>query len=175
MRLQILAPSAAALLVFAGCQENTGPREPLPTFRVQATILETNTCSVNALGKSYSSIGQIRGDVPSQFIGTRADLAYHGFGCWVATDGGDGDLVVIFSGSHFGKALEPGTYPLRKELLPDTPVGYASVSFRPSSLENGHRLRTLDTSVGSVVVEATPTGGRTIRVDVEAVEWGPIF
>ena len=171
--MRAIFPLVAVIALAAGCKEQTGPVES-PTYRITATVTEDNKCTVNALGKSYSSIGQVRGDVPSKFVGTLSDKTYHGFGCWVAADQGDGDLIVLFSGNNFGKPLKAGTYPLKLELLDDTPPNFASVNFRPSEF-GADRLRTRDGAVGSVTVTETPAGGRTITVDVEAVRWGPIF
>jgi len=173
MRYSLLA-SASVILAISACQESAAP-EPPPTFRLTATVTDANTCSVTTMEKSFSSIGQIRGDVPTKFIGTVAEKSYHGMGCWVATEGGDGDLIVLFSGNNFGKPLAVGTYPLRREVLDDTPLGFASVTFRSSQLLGGDKMRTMDNAVGSVVVEATPSGGRLIRVDVEVVRWGSTF
>lgn len=174
MRYQIFAASAA-LLGAIGCVEKvTAPENVTPPVRLTATITEANVCTVNVLNTAYQSIGQIRGDVPSKFIGTVADKSYHGFGCWVATSGGDGDLIVLFSGNNLGKPLAVGTYTLSNEVLDDTPAMRAQVVFRPSAL-GGDKLRTLDNSAGSVVVEATPTGGRIIRVNADVVRWGAAF
>lgn len=171
MRHPLLA-IPAALLVISACKESVAPEAPL--VRILATVTEANTCAVTTLGKSYSSVGQIKGDVPARFVGTLAGEPYHGFACWVSTSGGDGSLTVIFSGNNIGKPLAPGTYSLRQDLLFDTPPGMASVSFYTSTL-GSHRLKTLDNANGSVIVEETASGGRIIRVDVDAVEYGPIF
>jgi hypothetical protein len=171
MKYSVIAGSLA-LLGAAGCvQKATEPEAP-PTYHLTATITEANQCNVNVLDKSYSSIGQIRGDVPSKFIGTVADKSYHGFGCWVATTGGDGDLIVLFSGNNLGKPLEVGTYTPSLEVLDDTPPMRAQVTFRTSEI-GPDKLRTLDTLPGSIVVEATPSGGRIIKVDTQVSRiWG---
>lgn len=173
MRLKLLAASAAILGV-AACKTDNAIVGPAPAYRLKATVTEANSCDVSVMDKSYSSLGQIRGDVPKTFMGTVAQASYHGFGCWVATSGGDGDLIVLFSGNTLGKPLEPGTYPLSREILDDTPLGRANVTFRPSTLQ-GDKLTTLDNASGSVVVEATPTGGRTITIDVDVTRWGRAF
>jgi hypothetical protein len=123
---------------------------------------------------NYSSIGQIRGDVPKQFVGTIPEQSYHGFGCWVATSGGDGDLIVLFSGNNLGKPLAVGTYALTHQVLDNTPLGMAAVTFRPSML-GGDKLRTMDNATGNVIVEATSTGGRVIRIEADVVRWSSFF
>lgn len=144
-----------------------------PTYHLTATVTASNKCSVSVFDKDYSSIGQIRGDVPTDFIGTVPTQSYHGFGCWVATSGGDGDLIVLFSGNNLGKPLEVGTYPLVHEVLDNTPLGMASVSFRSSLF--GDKLRTMDNAVGNVIVEKDANGAIVIRVDAEVVRWGKVF
>ena len=164
----------AIFLLATSCKEQSAAPIELPTEHLTATITENNHCTVNVLGKTYSSIGQVRGDTPSKFIGTVADKTYHGFGCWVQTADGDGDLIVLFSGNNFGKPLEAGTYPLSMEILDNTPAHKASVNFRPSEF-GPDRLRTRDNAQGSVTVTETPNGGRTITLDVEVVRWGRLF
>jgi hypothetical protein len=171
MRYTILALSAASLGVLS-CVEPTAAPEA-PVFHLSATVTEANTCAVTAMDKQYSSSNSVRGDLPDKFIGTLADKSWHGFGCWVGSNtvaGEDGDLIVLFSGNHLGQPLEPGTYPLVHQVLDDTPIGKASVVFRPSAL-GGATLRSVDTSTGSVVVEETASGGRTVRVEADLVEW----
>jgi hypothetical protein len=138
-------------------------------------VTQNTTCDVSVQDKSYSSIGQVRGDLPKAFVGTVANGGYHGFGCYVAVDGlspakGDGDLIVLFAGNTLGKPLDPGTYQLKREILDDTPLGFANVSFRPSDL-NGDKLTSLDGAVGTVTVVATPDGGRVIRIDAHVSRW----
>jgi hypothetical protein len=176
MRLQLLA--AAATLGILGC-ETSKVTEIAAPYHLTATVTQNNTCNVSVRDLNYSSIGQVRGDTPKAFVGTIADAGYHGFGCYVAVDGlspakGDGDLIVLFSGNNLGKPLDPGTYTLKREILDDTPLGYANVVFRPSDL-NGDKLTTLDNAAGSVVVEATPDGGRRIRIDADVSRWGRAF
>jgi hypothetical protein len=152
--------------------EPTKVSDTAPTYRLTATVTQNNTCQVSVQDRVYSSVNVVRGDVPKAFIGTLPNATYHGFGCWVSVDGGvspkdgDGDLVVIFSGNNFGKPLDPGTYPLKLEILDDTPVGFANVTFRPSNL-NGDRLTTMDGAQGSVIVTATADGGRMITIDTQ--------
>ena len=170
-RSYVLALSA--VIGGLGCAKPSEPVEA-PTFRLTATITEDNHCTVNVLGKTYSSIGQVRGDVPSQFIGTVPDKSYHGFGCWVKTADGDGDLVVLFAGNHLGKPLDTGTYPPKLNILDDTPLHTAAVNFRPSEF-GGDKLRTKDTSTGNVRVEEVPGGGRRVIIDVDLVRWTTLF
>ena len=171
MRYKVFALSAASL-AFVGCAEKVVAPES-ETFHISATVTASNTCAVTAMDKQYSSVNQVRGDIPDKFVGTVAGASYHGFGCWVGSNsvaGEDGDLIVLFSGNNLGKPLEPGTYGIVHEVYDDTPTGKAAVTFRASALE-GAKLRTLDTSAGNVIVEMTPDGGRTVRVEVDAVEW----
>ncbi len=144
-----------------------------PTYHLSATVTASNNCSVSVQDKDYSSIGQIRGDVPTAFIGTVPEQSYHGFGCWVATSGGDGDLIVLFSGNNLGKPLEVGTYPLVHQVLDDTPLGMAAVTFRSSFM--GDKLRTMDGSTGNVIVEKDANGAIVIRVEADLVRWGNVF
>ncbi len=168
--------SASVVVVAAGCMQETSAPGPIPTYRLTATATETNSCSVNVQNISYSSIGQIRGDVPSRFIGTVKDKSYHGFGCWVSVGGaittanGDGDLIILFSGNAFGKPLAVGTYKLSREILDDMPQFYANVTFRPSNL-GGDTFTTNKDAQGSVVVDSTANGARRIRADVDVVRW----
>ena len=171
MRFKALALSAAALAV-AGCDKATSPDVP-PTYHLSATVTASNNCSVSVLDNDFSSIGQIRGDVPKDFIGTVPEQSYHGFGCWVATNGGDGDLIVLFSGNNLGKPLEVGTYPLVHQVLDDTPHGMASVTFRTSLFPD--KLRTMDNAAGNVVVDSLASGARRIHIDADLVRWGRIF
>lgn len=173
MKLPALA--VAAILSFSACTENAAaPDTAAPTFRLQATVTESNSCDVSVMSKVYSSKGQIRGDVPTQFVGTVAGQSYHGFGCWVSTSGGDGDLTVLFSGNNLGKPLAAGTYTLSREILDNAPLGRASVVFRPSDL-GGDKLRTPDDANGTVVVEVTSSGGRRIVIDADVARWGRAF
>jgi hypothetical protein len=173
MRFPLLAVSTAALAVL-GCKETSTAPDVPPTFHLTATVTESNDCDVTVMDKNYNSKGQIRGDVPMKFIGTVPSESYHGFGCWVATSGGDGDLIVLFSGNNLGKPLAVGTYPLSLDILDNTPIGRASVSFRPSAL-GGDKLRTMENAAGSVVVDSLANGARRIHVDAEVTRWGRIF
>jgi hypothetical protein len=174
MRLSLLALSGA-LLAANGCKETAAPIDP-PVFRVQATILDTNKCVVSAAGKTYESDGQIRGDVPAQFIGTEKGFPFHGFGCAVfrETRDADGDIIVLFSQNNFGKPLKPGTYRIASEITAETPAGVASVRFNSSDFPD-YVLNSMDNLSGTVTVEETATGGRKITVDVEMIQWGEPF
>lgn len=170
MRLPFFATSIA-LLVTAACAEKT-PVEPVPTFHLNATVAGSGTCDVDALAKTYQSTGQQRGDTGEKFVGTLATETYHGVGCWVGTTNGDGDIIVIFSGNSLGQPLAVGTYQLSREILDDTPLMRANVTFRNSDMP-GSKLVTLDNAVGTVVVDSTSTGERIIRANVEVTRWSP--
>ena len=172
MRHQLLALSAIVFAA-ASCKEASAPIDP-PRFRVTAVVTDDNKCTVSAMDKTYSSSGQIRGDQPSQFVGTVADKSYHGFGCVVLAPGTDGDIIVLFSGNNVGKPLDPGVYPLSQEIVDNTPAGVASVRFNSSDY-GPFKLRTRDGAPGSVTVEVTANGGRRIIVDVETVQFGDPF
>ncbi len=168
MRLKISL--AASALLLAGCEQTSAPFDP-PVFRVTATVTDDNKCTVSAMGKTYTSSGQVRGDRPSQFVGTMPNVNYHGFGCVVHADGVPGDIIVQFSRNNFGKPLEAGTYPPSLEILDETVPRVASVRF--DSQDYGpFKLRTSDKSLGTVRVEETATGGRRITVDVDMIQWG---
>ncbi|HEX6574521.1 MAG TPA: hypothetical protein VF042_06075, partial [Gemmatimonadaceae bacterium] len=168
MRFSILALAASSLAVL-GCKE-VGPVEAPPAYHLSATFTEANTCQVSVLGNEYSSIGQIRGDVPKSFVGTVPKESYHGFGCWVATSGGDGDVIVLFSGNNLGKPLAPGTYSLTHNVLDDTPAMMATVTFRTSAI-GGDKLVPMDGATGNVIVTETENGGRLIKVEADVVRW----
>lgn len=168
MRLPLFAISIA-ILAATGCTEST-PLEPVPTLHLSASISGTGECSVSTLNKNYVSFGNQRGDIGAKFVGTVPQDSYHGVGCWVGTAGGDGDLIIIFSGNTLGKPLDVGTYQLNREILDGLPPMHANVTFRNSDMP-GDKLVTLDNSVGSVVVDSTASGARIIRADVEVTRW----
>ena len=174
MRFPVFAAAAAALSLSA-CVEKTSSPDVPPVYKLSAVVTSANSCNVSVMDNNYSSLGQIRGDVPMRFVGTVGNKSYHGFGCWVATNGGDGDLIVLFSGNNLGKPLAVGTYPLVHEIYDNTPVGVAAVTFRPSIWGGGDRLKTMDGAVGNVVVEDDGAGGLTIRVEAEVVRWGSVW
>jgi hypothetical protein len=176
MRFSYLVVALVATSSACKAVDSAAPFVPAPTYHVQATITGSNTCSVNALDASYGSIGQITGDKPSKFVGTLSDKGYHGFSCWVSTDGGvtangdNGFINVIFSGNTFGQPLKVGTYGLKLEILDDTPPMMATIRFHPASLSNDE-LRPLDNAVGSIVVDSTASGVRNIHIDLQATRW----
>lgn len=168
----VLALAVAA----SGCKvESATTAEPPVTLHVAATISGSNTCAVSTLDKNLSSIGQIAGDKPTKFVGT-LDKNYHGLTCWVSADGGvtttggDGFFNVIFSGNALGKPLAVGTYGLRFEILDNTPDMMATIRFG-SSILGGDELRPLDDAQGSVTVDSTANGTRTIHVDLQAIRY----
>jgi hypothetical protein len=172
--MKTILTAVVATLAISGCKQATEPFNP-PVYKVTATITEENKCAVSAMGKSYESVNQIRGDAPAEFIGSERELSYHGFGCAVyRTDGGNGDIIVLFSRNNFGKPLKAGTYKIVSEIVDETPLGYASVRFNSSDY-GPFKLNTMDNLGGSVIVEETPTGGRKITVDVNMIQWGEPF
>ncbi len=169
MRLSIPA-LALATIAIAACTENTAPVGDAPTFHLSANITGTGDCTVNALDHDYISNNAQRGDVGPKFVGTVANDSYHGIGCWVGTQGGDGDLIILFSGNNLGKPLAVGTYQLNREILDETPLMHANVTFRNSEML-GDKLTTLDNAAGSVVVDSTASGARVIHADVALTRW----
>jgi hypothetical protein len=172
---------ALTLLVAASaCKiESTTQPVDVPLYHVVATVTGSNTCAVSAMDKTYGSIGQVAGDVPSKFIGT-LDKNYHGLSCWVSVDGGntknggDAFINIIFSGNNFGKPLAVGTYKLTWLVLDETPPMTATIRFHPSDLD-GDELRPLDNAVGSIVVDSAANGARTIHVDLQAIRYSNRF
>jgi hypothetical protein len=159
-----------ATLLAGGCTKATAPIS-VPMFPLSATITPDNHCTVNALGKTFSSIGQVRGATLPDFSGTLDNAGYHAVGCWVAGENGtDGDLVITFSGNSFQQPFPIGSF------VPtfDPPYGssekIASVSFLSSSFGNV-KLKTTEVSTGAVTVESALSGARTIRVDVSAMKY----
>lgn len=167
-----LAVSSLVLVGLAGCVvQPTAPAAGPKTFALHATVTPDNKCTVEALGRTYTSIGQVRGAVLPTFSGSLENDGYHAIGCWVANaDGTDGELVVTFSGNSFQQPFPTGTF----EPIFEPPFGSAeklvSVSFRASIFPN-EKLRTNNGSGGTVVVESAPSGARTIRVDVMAIKY----
>lgn len=163
--------SIAAALVASGCvQDLSAP--PLPeTFPLRATITADNRCTVETLGRTYTSIGQVRGAILPTFTGSLENSGFHTVGCWVAmSDGTDGDFLIIFSGDSFQKPFEPGNYLPRFEAPYGSSEKLASVIFRTVALP-GERVRTIDQSTGAITIEAGPGGAKTIRVDVSAIKF----
>ncbi len=165
-------PSLVVLLAVSGCKvESTTPLAPA-TYHIQATITGTNTCSVTAPDNVYTSVNNITGDQPKKFVSTY-DKNYHGSSCWVSVDGGVSEKLgagffnVIFSGNTFGKPLAVGSYGIKFELLDETPSMMATIRFK-TLLLNGDEYRPLDNAAGSIVVDSTADGTRTIHVDLQA-------
>src|SRR5207237_9259723 len=140
-------------------------------FPLRATVTSDNHCTVEALGKTYTSIGQVRGAVLPTFTGDLDNAGYHAVGCWVANVDGssDGDLIITFSGNSFHQPFPTGSF---KPIL-DPPYGgveqIVTVSFRSSSY-GAEQLKTVNESTGAVTVESSCNGARTTQVDVSAVK-----
>jgi hypothetical protein len=167
----IALSSIATIFVVAGCARETTAPVQLESFPLRATVTPDNRCTVEALGKTYTSIGQVRGVVLPSFSGTLENAGYHAVGCWVAApDGSDGDLVVLFSGDSYQKQFETGIFQPCFEPPFGTTDKIVSVSFRAAILPN-ERLATVDQSTGSVVIESNSSGNRTVRVDVTAIKY----
>jgi hypothetical protein len=175
MSTRIPTTAAASLFVvlgLTGCVvQPTDPAVAPATVAIHATVTPDNHCTVEALGRTYTSIGQVRGAVLPTFSGSLENDGYHAIGCWVANaDGTDGELVVTFSGNSFQQPFPTGTFaPIFEPPFGSTDK-LVSVSFRSSFFPN-EKLRTIDGSGGSVVVESAPSGARTIRVDVMAIKY----
>ena len=149
-----------------GARRRLSKRSP---FR--ATITPDNKCVVETLGKTYTSVGQVRGVVLPAFSGTLDNAGYHAVGCWVgALDGSDGDLALLFEGDSRGKPFETGTFQPKFEPTFGGPDKVVSISFFAKALTGG-RLATVDQSTGSVVVTSDAAGNRTVRVDVSVVKY----
>jgi hypothetical protein len=164
MRIIALS-SITAVLVATGCVQDLSEPKPLETVSLRATITSDNHCTVETMGRTYTSIGQVRGVTLPTFSGALENEGWHALGCWVAmSDGTDGELVLTFSGNFFQKPFEPGSYSLRSaEKL-------VSVSFRSVAFGN-MKLRTIDQSTGGVTVEGPLDGAKTVRVDVTAIKY----
>ncbi len=168
--MRIAAFPALAALVFSTACIAADPVAAPPvsdrTFALTATVNESSQCTAAVMDKSYKSVGKIRGDLPSKFIGTVAERNYHGFGCVVDNTAGEGDLIIIFSGNRFGQPLAVGTYRLVSEIIDSTPAMSANVTFKAPGI-GGERLSTFDGARGSVVVDSAADGSRRIRADVD--------
>ena len=169
--MRITALFSIAALVGTGCvQDLSGPTPP-EMIPLRATITPDNRCTVETLGRTFTSIGQVRGAVLPTFSGTLASEGFHGVGCWVAMpDGTDGDFQLTFSGDSFQKPFEPGSYLPRFEPPYGSSEKLVSVTFRTMALPD-HRLKTIDQSKGSVTIESGPGGAKTIRVDVTVFQY----
>lgn len=173
MKHTILAAlvGTAAIVGLAACVQVPTDAPQVETFPLRATITPDNHCTVEALGKTYTSIGQVRGAVLPSFTGSLESDGWHAVGCWVSNvDGSDGDLVITFSGNSFQQPFATGSFTPTF----DPPFGgtekIASVSFRASTY-GAEKLKTIQESTGAVTVESSATGARTIRVDVTATKY----
>lgn len=165
MRLFPLSSIAAALAI-AGCAQAPTVPVPVATTALRATVTPDNHCTVEAYGKTYTSVGQVRGALLPSFTGTENNAGLHAIGCWVALpDGSDGELVVIFSGNSYQLPFSTGTFQPRTEATWGTNDMMANVSFR-SALHPHEKLITIDQSSGTVTVTAAANGNRTIKLDV---------
>jgi hypothetical protein len=164
--------SVATILVIAGCtREPSAPAQP-ETFPLRATVTPDNRCTVEAMGKTYTSIGQVRGAVLPTFSGSLESAGWHAVGCWVSNvDGTDGEIVITFSGDSFQLPFQTGSYRPRFEAPYGSSEKLVNVSFRSASLLPNSSLKTVDESSGFVTVESTPTGGRMITVDVSTIRY----
>lgn len=170
MRIIALS-SIAAVLVATGCVQDLSEPKPLETVSLRATITSDNHCTVETTGRTYTSIGQVRGVTLPTFSGALENEGWHALGCWVAmSDGTDGELVLTFSGNSFQKPFEPGSYSLRFEPPYGSAEKLVSVSFRSVAFGN-MKLRTIDQSTGGVTVEGQLDGAKTVRVDVTAIKY----
>jgi hypothetical protein len=174
-----ILPLVTLLLVASGCKvETTAPATP-DTYHITATISGANTCSVNAPDHVYTSVNNITGDKPRNFVSTY-DANYHGFSCWVSVDGGVSEKLgagffnVIFSGNTLGKPLAVGSYGVKFEILDNTPPMMATIRFKTLNL-NGEEYRPLDNAAGSIVVDSTADGTRNIHVDLQAIRFSYNF
>lgn len=165
-------PSIAALIVLAGCAQKDAVAPALPqTLSFRATITPDNKCTVEALGRTYTSVGQVRGVVLPSFSGTLDNAGYHAVGCWVgAPDGSGGDLAVLFEGDSRGKPFDTGTFQPKFEPTFGGSDKNVSISFFSTALTGG-RLATIDQSTGSVVVTSDAAGNRTVKVDVSVIKY----
>ena len=169
MRLTALFSIAA--LVATGCVQDLSAPTPPEMIPLRATITPDNRCTVETLGRTYTSIGQLRGATLPTLSGSLVSDGFHGVGCWVAmADGTDGDFVLTFSGNSFQKPFEPGNYLPRFEPPYGSSEKLVSVTFRTVALPD-HRLKTIDQSSGSVTIETGPGGAKTIRVDVSVFKY----
>jgi hypothetical protein len=178
MKQNILATFAgtAAIISLAACvqvpTENTS--KVIDQIPLRATITPDNHCTVEALGKTYTSIGQVRGAVLPTFTGTSdggGRDGWHVVGCWVSNlDGSDGDLVVVFPGDSREQPFATGSFTPTFTPPFGSTEKVVSVSFRASTY-GAEKLLTVGGSTGAVTVESSPTGARTIRVDVTATKY----
>ena len=138
--------------------------------QLRATVTPGGLCTVDFQGKTYQSLGQVRGAVLPTFIGA-TNGGYHEVACWVGNvlDGSDGNLAISFSGNSFQKPFAVGTFIPRFEAPAATDDKFATVTFQGSRFP-GQLFRTDDNATGTVVVESGANGERTIHVDVIATK-----
>jgi hypothetical protein len=159
------------LLGMAACvkipTEHTTAVEMVP---LHAVITSDNRCTVQALGNTFVSVGQLQGAQLPAFTGTLKNDGYHSITCWVGgPNGSDGNIIVTFSGNSYQKPFPTGTF--RPLFEPPWGVSepYAGVLFMTSVL-TGEQLRTIDESSGSITVQTT-SSGTTITIDVTAMRY----
>lgn len=170
MRITALSSIAAALVV-AGCVQDLSAPPPVETIPLRATITADNRCTVETMGRTYTSIGQVRGATLPTFSGSLENSGFHAVGCWVATsDGTDGDFVLLFSGDSYQKPFELGSYLPRFEPPYGSTEKLVGVTFLTVALPD-HKLKTIDQSTGGVTIEVAPGGAKTIRVDVSVIKY----
>lgn len=163
--------SVVAALAMAGCVKEPSAPAPLETFPLRATVTPDNRCTVVAEGRTYTSVGQVRGALLPAFSGTLVNDGWHAIGCWVSNaDGTDGELVVQFSGNSYNLPFATGSFKPSFEPPYGSDEKIVSVSFRAQAL-GSEKLRTIDESAGAVTVESNAAGARTIRVDVTAIKY----
>lgn len=169
--MRIIALSSIAALVLSGCVQDLSAPAPPETFPLRASVTADNTCTVEVLGRTYTSIGHVVGATLPTFSGTLENQGYHAIGCWVLnSDGTDGSLLLTFSGDSYQKPFEPGTYMPRFEAPYGSTGKLVSLTFRMAVLTN-QRLRSTNESTGSVTIEGLLSGAKTIRADVSVVKF----
>jgi hypothetical protein len=172
MRKITLTSIAVVAVAVGACVKVPTAVPDAPEFPLRATVTPDNHCTVEALGTKYTSVGQVRGAVLPTFTGDLDNAGYHAIGCWVQNVDGssDGDLIITFAGNSYQQPFPTGSF---RPIL-DPPFGgtenIVSVSFHSSSY-GAEKLKTVDESTGAVTVESSPTGARTIKVDVTAVKY----
>jgi len=172
MRTISLTSIAVVAVTVGACVKIPTAVPEAPEFPLRATVTPDNHCTVEALGVTYTSIGQVRGAVLPTFTGDLDNAGYHAIGCWVQNVDGssDGDLIITFAGNSYQQPFPTGSF----RPIFEPPYGgtdkIVSVSFLSSSY-GAEKLKTVDESTGAVTVESSPTGARTIKVDVTAVKY----
>jgi hypothetical protein len=165
--------SSAAVFALTSCVKvsTTEPAQEPEFVTIRATVTSDNHCNVEALGLSYQSIGNVSGATPPMFVGTLDNAGYHAIGCWMyGPNGSDGVLTITFPGNSLNQPFRTGTFKPVFEPPFGSSDDVASVTFRSSSY-NAEMLRTVGTSTGTVTVTASPSGARTIVVDVTAIRY----